>query len=107
MTDPVFYTSGYVDGDDSRRRVPTSPCGCRRRTYHGVGGHPFFERLNRILDAAGFDAFVEGLCAPFYARMGRPGLAPGRYFRQQRRAAQRGLASREARHMREAHPARP
>ena len=45
------------------------------------GGHPFFERLNRILDAAGFDAFVEGLCAPFYARMGRPSLAPGRYFR--------------------------
>lgn len=36
MSDPVFYTGGYV---------------------------------------------VEGLCAPFYARMGRPGLAPGRYFR--------------------------
>ena len=24
---------------------------------------------------------LRGLCAPFYARMGRPGLAPGRYFR--------------------------
>lgn len=45
------------------------------------GGHPFYERLNQILNAAGFDAFVEKLCAPFYARMGRPGLAPGRYFR--------------------------
>ena len=44
-------------------------------------GHPFYERLNRILEAAGFDAFVEGLCAPFYAMMGRPSLAPGRYFR--------------------------
>ena len=34
-------------------------------------GHPFFERLNRVLDEAGFDAFVEGLCAVFYApRMG-------------------------------------
>ena len=44
-------------------------------------GHPFYERLNRILEAAGFDAFVEGLCAPFYAVMGRPSLAPGRYFR--------------------------
>ena len=31
------------------------------------GGHPFYERLNRILEAAGFDAFVEGLCAQFYA----------------------------------------
>ena len=45
-------------------------------------GHPFFERLNRVLDEAGFDAFVGGLCAVFYAaRMGRPSLRPGRYFR--------------------------
>ena len=45
------------------------------------GGHPFYERLNQILNAAGFDAFVEKLSAPFYVRMGRPSLAPGRYFR--------------------------
>ena len=45
-------------------------------------GHPFFERLNRVLEEAGFDAFVEKLCAAFYAdRMGRPSLRPGRYFR--------------------------
>ena len=45
-------------------------------------GHPFFERLNRVLEEAGFDAFVEGLCGAFYAaRMGRPSLRPGRYFR--------------------------
>ena len=44
-------------------------------------GHPFYERLNQVLEAAGFDAFVERLCAQFYARMGRPSLAPGRYFR--------------------------
>ena len=45
-------------------------------------GHPFFERLNEVLEEAGFDAFVEGLCAVFYAaRMGRPSLRPGRYFR--------------------------
>ena len=44
-------------------------------------GHPFYERLNRILSAAGFDAFVEGLCARFYTTMGRPSLAPGCYFR--------------------------
>ena len=45
-------------------------------------GHPFFEQLNRILEDAGFDAFVEGLCAVFYAsRLGRPSLRPGRYFR--------------------------
>ncbi len=45
-------------------------------------GHPFFEHLNRVLEAAGFDAFVAGPCAAFYAaRMGRPGLPPGRYYR--------------------------
>ncbi len=45
-------------------------------------GHPFYERLNRVLDEAGFDAFVEGLCTKFYAAtVGRPSLAPGRYFR--------------------------
>ena len=45
-------------------------------------GHPFFEKLNQVLEAAGFDAFVEGLCAGFYAdRLGRPSLRPGRYFR--------------------------
>jgi transposase len=45
-------------------------------------GHPFYTRLNGILDAAGFDRFVEAQCQPFYAPvMGRPSLAPGRYFR--------------------------
>src|SRR6185436_822901 len=45
-------------------------------------GHPFYVRLNELLETTGFDAFVEDLCRPFYALvMGRPGLAPGRYFR--------------------------
>jgi transposase len=45
-------------------------------------GHPFYRRLNEILDAAGFDRFVEEQCRPFYAPvMGRPSLVPGRYFR--------------------------
>lgn len=44
--------------------------------------HPFYRRLNHVLDDAQFDAFVERACATFYAPvMGRPGLAPGRYFR--------------------------
>jgi len=45
-------------------------------------GHPFYERLNKILAGAGFDAFVEQLCAPFYAQKnGRPSIAPGVYVR--------------------------
>ena len=45
-------------------------------------GHPFYARLNRVLDDAGFDTFVEAQCAPFYADgIGRPSLAPGRYVR--------------------------
>ena len=48
-------------------------------------GHPFYQRLklNRVCDEAGFDAFVEEQCATFYADgVGRPSLAPGRYFRR-------------------------
>lgn len=45
-------------------------------------GHAFYDRLQAELIAAGFDGFVEGLCAAQYAaRRGRPSLPPGRYFR--------------------------
>ena len=45
-------------------------------------GHPFYARLNTVLDTAHFDEFVEARCASFYAPvMGRPSLTPGRYFR--------------------------
>jgi len=45
-------------------------------------GHPFYARLNAILDEAGFDRFAEEQCWQFYAPvMGRPGLPSGRYFR--------------------------
>jgi transposase len=46
-----------------------------------TGGHPFYQRLNAILDAHGFDDFVEAQCAAFYATHGRPSLTPGTYFR--------------------------
>ena len=45
-------------------------------------GHPFYTRLNSLLDTHGFDRFVESQCREFYAKvMGRPSLAPGCYFR--------------------------
>ena len=43
--------------------------------------HPFYTRLNQILDERDFDGYVEGLCEQFYADEDRPGLPPGRYFR--------------------------
>src|SRR5216110_20053 len=44
--------------------------------------HPFYQRLNQLLEERGFDEFVEGQCERFYAEaMGRPSLTPGRYFR--------------------------
>jgi len=44
-------------------------------------GHPFYARLNAVLADAGFDEFVETLCAPYYKEGGRPGIPPGVYFR--------------------------
>jgi transposase len=47
-----------------------------------TGGHPFYQRLNQVLDAHAFDEFVEAQCASFYAAtVGRPSLTPGTYFR--------------------------
>ena len=45
--------------------------------------HPFYQRLNQILEQHQFDPFAEGLCSKFYEEegVGRPGLEPGKYFR--------------------------
>src|SRR6267154_860333 len=46
------------------------------------GRHPFYSRLNEILDRAKFDTYAERLCRKYYATtMGRPSIAPGVYFR--------------------------
>lgn len=45
-------------------------------------GHPFYKRLNELLDQEKFDDFAERECAQFYAdKNGRPSLTPGTYFR--------------------------
>lgn len=50
--------------------LPTSP------------GHPFYRKLNELLDEFGFDTFVEERCRPYYADViGRPSIPPGVYFR--------------------------
>ena len=51
-------------------RLPRSP------------GHVFYQKLNRLLAEASFDAWVEALCEPYYVDgRGRPGIPPGTYFR--------------------------
>jgi transposase len=45
-------------------------------------GHPFYRRLNELLDSEKFDEFCERECARFYTdNNGRPSLTPGTYFR--------------------------
>jgi len=45
-------------------------------------GHPFYEKLERVLRDADFDRFVESKCASYYAKkQGRPSVPPGVYFR--------------------------
>src|ERR1700730_12678766 len=44
--------------------------------------HPFYKRVNELLEMERFDEFAEKECAKFYAENnGRPSLAPGIYFR--------------------------
>jgi hypothetical protein len=44
--------------------------------------HPFYQQLNALLAAAGFDRFCELGCQAFYTqKLGRPSIPPGVYFR--------------------------
>jgi transposase len=45
-------------------------------------GHPFYRRLNELLECERFDEFVEQQCQRFYAEgIGRPSMPPAVYFR--------------------------
>lgn len=44
--------------------------------------HPFYEKVNQVLEEQKFDRKVEHLCQRYYKPvMGRPSVAPGVYFR--------------------------
>ena len=65
-----------------RKRHANQPAmGVATQDLPRSAAHPFYARLNQILDEHDFDGFVEGQCEPFYADEGRPSLPPGRYFR--------------------------
>ena len=62
-------------------------------------GHPFYQKLNELLAEAKFDAWIEERCQPYYAaKLGRPSIPPGVYFRMiligyfEGIASQRGIA---------------
>jgi transposase len=65
-----------------RRRAKQTSMWVATQDLPRSAAHPFYTRLNQILDGADFDTYVEALCQRFYADdVGRPGLPPGRYFR--------------------------
>jgi transposase len=47
-------------------------------------GHPFYVKLNELLEEAGFDRWLEKRCARYYEqeeKRGQPSIPPGVYFR--------------------------
>src|SRR6185295_3038935 len=62
-------------------------------------GHPFYQKLNELLAEAKFDDWIEKRCEAYYAaKLGRPSIPPGVYFRMiligyfEGIASQRGIA---------------
>lgn len=67
-----------------RKRPVQQPLFVRSDELAGAPRHRFYEKLNELLDGAGFDAFVEELCTPFFGEDGKAGrisTRPGVYFR--------------------------
>jgi transposase len=65
-----------------RKTDPQQPLFVPAACLPQSAAHPFYAKLNEVLAGWKFDSFVEGLCGKFYAdKMGRPSLAPGKYFR--------------------------
>jgi transposase len=79
------------------RKDPSSisePLWVSHRDIAESPGHPFYERLNRLLKQAEFDVFCEKICASYYAqKMGRPSIPPGVYFRMLMLGYFEGIAS--------------
>ena len=66
-----------------RRRERQRPMWIPTEQLPRTRGHVFYDAVNEILKAEGFDAFVEQECRHFYKSetIGRPSIAPGVYFR--------------------------
>lgn len=64
-----------------RKKPKQQPLWIAHNALASNGGHPFYTRLNRLLDDDGFDTWIEGECTPYFANGGRPSIPPGVYFR--------------------------
>lgn len=67
-----------------RKGPVQQPLFVRTDELAGAPRHRFYDTLNELLDEAGFDALVEELCAPYFAKDGEAGrisTPPGAYFR--------------------------
>jgi len=65
-----------------RRRQRQEPLWISHNELAKGPAHPFYQRVNELLEAERFDEFAEQECAKFYAEnTGRPSLPPGIYFR--------------------------
>jgi transposase len=65
----------------SRGELPQSP------------GRVFYEKLNGLLAANGFDAWAEELCLAYYAKLDRTGIPPGTSFRMLLLSYVKGIGS--------------
>lgn len=65
-----------------RRRAKQTSLWVEASRLQARGRHPFYGRVNEILNRANFDSYAERICRKYHATtMGRPSIAPGVYFR--------------------------
>jgi len=71
-----------VLADERRRRQRPEQLWISHNELAKGPGHPFYKRVNELLEMKQFDEFAEKECARFYAKnQSRPSLTPGIYFR--------------------------
>ncbi len=76
-----FVECAHGNGDAQAAGEARGHLDCAHRVSVS-SGHPFYQRLNELLEAERFDEFVEDRCAKFYAAKVRPAVVMlGIYFR--------------------------
>jgi hypothetical protein len=60
----VYYNARHGDGQTTGSAEPDVDVDCDTGSA-AYAAHPFYTRLNRILDKADFEGYVEALCQRF------------------------------------------